>query len=269
MLKSFQTIKACCEEWVVDEQTPYVLEAVHQAAQRCREKTRHSATLVQYLVENILPWSQWPLQDFKNEVGATILCLAASEISESLTSFVLRDRRLGDPRLPRNTRNWIGIPEAARLCFIQWLSKTDIVFFFEHVLPDKADRHGRKTFWLRYVPRLRMSRPLLYKPDEARLQIVMKQIEEQVGHFGRVRGQTSAFLLDFGSLLVVEFSRVGAAYVYEKSVANDVVPDFWVSRPFSENQLKQSQLRLERVVHRPGWQGEMAGILARYGLRPG
>jgi hypothetical protein len=272
LLKNLQTIKACCEGWGVDEQSPFILVAVRQAAQRCRENMRQNGTYTQYLLEQILPWSHWPLQDFKDVIGKTILHRAASEISESLTSFVLRDHRLGDPRLSRNARNWLGLPEDVRLRFIQWLSRTDIVFFFEHVLPDRVDPHGRKMFWLRYVPRLRMSRPLLYEYDAARLRMTMQRMGEQVGHFGRVRGrgQTSAFLLDFGVLLVVEFSAVGnAAYVYEKRATREVIADFWAPRPFNDSQLKQRQLCLERVVHRPGWQGEMAGILARYGIRPG
>jgi hypothetical protein len=99
--------------------------------------------------------------------------------------------------------------------------------------------------------------------------MAMQKMGEHVGHFGRVRGQTSAFMLDFGTLLVVEFSTVGAAYVYEKHATSEVIADFWALQPFSESQLKQRQLCLERIVHRPGWQGEMAGILARYGIRPG
>lgn len=270
MLEHLQTIKACCEEWFVDEQTSYVKEAVQHAVRQCHERMEHNPTFGQYLLGNLLPWPPWPLQDFKAAVGATILHPAAAEISESLTRFVLRDHRLGDPRLPRNSRHWIGVSEEARLRFIQWLSRADIEFFFQHVLPDGSDPHGRKAFWLRYVSRMRMSRPLLNPKDEDSLQPVLQQLREQLGHFGRIHSQTSAFLLDFGVLLVIEFSRVGnACYIYQRSDIERVVPDFWTSQSFREDQLKQSCVCLQRVIHQRGWQEAMSSILAQYGIRSG
>ena len=269
MVENLQAIKACCEDLGVDEQTRYVLEAVRQAVRQCREGMGRSRTFGQYLREQLLPWANWPLQDFKAEVGATIIHPAVSEIRESLTSFILHDNRLGDPRLPRNVRNWIGVPEEVRLRFIQWLSRADIVFFFEHVLPRGEDPHGRKAFWLRYVPRMLMSRPLLNQDDTAHLRTTMRQMGEQILHFGRMRGTTSAFLLDFGPILVIEFSRVGnACYVYQKGVLDQVVPDFWTLQPFSDSQLKQRHLPRKRVPHQRGWQAEMSGILATHGIRP-
>ena len=47
-------------------------------------------------------------------------------------------------------KNWLGI-QVARQRLLQWLSRADIHFFFEHVLPKGTDPHGRKTFWLKYV----------------------------------------------------------------------------------------------------------------------
>ena len=113
------------------------------------------------------------LQDFHAAIGATILHPVTTKnpgLQERLIKVVLSDTRLGDPRLPRNTKNWLRIQEA-RQRFLQWLSRADINFFFEHVLPRGKDPHGRKAFWLRYVPRVLMSRPLLNRDDEARLRV--------------------------------------------------------------------------------------------------
>jgi len=268
MIENLQAIKACCDEWGVDEQTQYAIEAVRQAVRYCHEGMGRSRIFGPYLLNELLPWEKWSLLAFKAEVGATILHPAAAEMRESLTNFIVRDTRLGDPRLPRNARNWTGVPEEARFRFIQQLSRADIAFFFEHVLPHGEDPHGRKAFWLRYVPSLLMSRPLLNRDDQARLQNTMRQIREQIGHFGRMSGSTSAFLLHFGTILVVEFSRVGnACYVYPRGVLDEVVPDFWTSRSFNYIQLRQSHQLHERVVHRRGWQAEMARILAQHGIR--
>ena len=114
-----------------------------------------------------------------------------------------------------------------------------------------------------------MSRPLLNWEDKGRLQMILRQNREQVGHFGASDGPTSAFLLDFGSVVAIEFSKEGnACYVYEKRALDRVVSDFWAAQPFTIPRLKQRSLCVERVVHKTGWQQEMAGILARYGIRP-
>lgn len=273
MIGGRQSIKTHCESWGIDGQTPYVREAVRQAVRYCRDQMERNTALSQYLLTELLPWTEWPLEDFKAEIGETILhpaVMATQEIREPLTTLVLGDDRLRDPRLPKNARNWAGVPDEVRLRFIQWLSIVDIGFFFEHVLPDGKDPHGRKTFWLQYVSRILKSRPLLNRDDEARLQTIMQRIKAQIGHFGHMKGTvSSAFLLDFGPIMVAEFSRVGACYVYEKHVVNKVISDFWTPRPFIEYTLKQSNICVERIVHRQWWEGKMAGVLARYGIRPG
>jgi hypothetical protein len=83
---------------------------------------------------------------------------------------------------------------------------------------------------------------------------------------------TSAFLLDFGEVLVVEFSKVGnACYIYQKRAAKELIPDFWTTEPFHASGgkgLKQSALAAERIRHTAGWQDELSMILARHGVRP-
>jgi hypothetical protein len=120
-----------------------------------------------------------------------------------------------------------------------------------------------------------MSRPLLNWKDQSRLQARMARLKGQIGNYGRIGGlaDTSAFLLDFGPILVVEFSKVGnACYVYEKRVASQLIPDFWNTEPFNVSGakgLKQPSRSVERVRHVVIWQYQMANILARCGLRPG
>ncbi len=217
------------------------------------------------------------MQDFHTAAGTTILHPLAArdlELQEALTKLVLQDTRLGDPRLPRNIKNWLGIQEA-RQRLLQWLSQLDIIFFFDHVLPNGADPHGRKAFWLQYVSCKPISRPLLNWDDEDRLRVTMQSRQEQLGHFGHVRGrETSAFLLDFGPVVVVEFSQVGnACFLYEKPNAEKVIPDFWTQASFTiQYGLKDPLLAADRVRHdREGrWQKTLADLLAaRYGIRPG
>jgi hypothetical protein len=141
------------------------------------------------------------------------------------------------------------------------------------VLPRGADPHGRKDFWLRYVGRVRRSRPLLCQEDAHRVRSVESTNEQRIGHYGRIEGFTSAFLLDFGELLVVEFSAVGnACYVYDRPGAEKlgVSTNFWKPAPFSMFTLKQKRNCIGHVTHHPVvWREKMAMLMAQYGIRPG
>jgi hypothetical protein len=263
-------IKTYCDEWAIEESSQYVLEALRQAVRACQESLEREAALRTYLLTTLLPWTGWPVQDFHAVIGTTILhpvTTRALGLQEALIKVVLSDPRLGDPRLPRNAKNWLGIQEA-RQRFLQWLSRADINFFFEHVLPEGQDPHGRKAFWLRYVSRVLMSRPLLNRDDEGRIRVTMQSLQEQIGHFGRIHGATSAFLLDFGPLVVVEFSQAGnACYLYEKSSSDKVITDFWSPEVFTVWGLKRRALAT-RVNHSHRWQTTLEHLLAQYGIRP-
>jgi hypothetical protein len=273
LLTAQVSVKKYCEAWALEESSQYVLEAIRHAVRVCQEHLEDRGVLRTYLLTTLLPWAGWPVQDFHTAVGATILhplTARAPELQEGLTKLVLQDARLGDPRLPGNIKNWLGIQEA-RQRLLQWLSRADIHFFFEHVLPKGTDPQGRKTFWLKYVSRVLMSRPLLNRDDEARLRVAMQSLPEQVGHFGHMRGgEPSAFLLDFGPVVVVEFSRVGnACYLYEQTEAAKVIPDFWTQELFITDRLKNRPMAKETIAHREGWQTTLTHLLARYGIRPG
>ncbi len=269
MIENRQPIKAYTEAWKIEEQSAYFQEVVRMASGFCRDQVRSDAALGQYFLSELLSWHGWALEKFKHEIGETVLSSATErqDFKEDLQRFVLGDDRLRDPRLPRNRTNWLGVPENACLRFMQWLEREYIEFFFEHALPPGHDPHGRKPFWLRYVNQVRMSRPLLSTDDEYRLQ---RQIREKSLLFGRITKTTSAFLLDFGPILVIEFSKTGnACFVYEKQASDELIPDFWSIRRFIFERLKQERACVARIVHRPGWQEEMRRVLARYGIRQG
>lgn len=270
MTESRRPITKHCEHWAVDEQSMYVRDAVRVAVQESRDQIKTKSDAFRYLLD-LFSWPRWNVEHFKAEISSTILYLgsnAESEVRESFTRFVLNDTRLGDPRLPKNSKNWLGIIDKAQNLFVQWLSIADIKFFFEHVLPDGNDPHGRKPFWLRYVPQLRKSRPLLGYEDEVRLRRTMSQFESSIGNFG-YSTYSSAFLLEFDDIMVVEFSQYGnACYIYKKDVAQRVIPDFWTSRRLDTGRLKQSKICYTRIAHRGGWQQEMEGTLAQCGVRP-
>ena len=268
-----RSIQSQAQFWGIDPGSRFVSAAVRECVQDWVASGPLDPALQRYLLKQILSWPGWMLQDFKAAVGATIIAYKRADRADSigeLRRFVLSDRRLLDPRLPRNAQNWLGVDEKAHAIFVQWLSREDIEFFFEHVLPRRDDPHGRKPFWLRYVGQLRRSRPLLALDDEVRLKATLSR-EKLVGNYGRMESwaNTSAFLLDFGKVMVVEFSKVGnASFVYESGDIDSVVAEFWSEARFPVKTLKQQDLSQYRIVHRVGWQEGMRSILARYGVRP-
>ena len=268
-----RSIQSQGQFWGIDSGSRFVSAAARVCVQDCVAGGMSDPALQKYLIKQILSWPGWMLQDFKVAVSATIIAHEHTDRGDAideLRRFVLSDRRLLDPRLPRNAQNWLGVAEKAHAIFVQWLSREDIEFFFEHVLPRRDDPHGRKPFWLRYVGQLCRSRPLLALDDEARLKATLSR-EKLVGNYGRMESwaNTSSFLLDFGKVMVVEFSKVGnASFVYESRDIDSVVAEFWSEARFPVKALKQQDLSRHRIVHRVGWQEEMRSILARYGVRP-
>lgn len=281
--------------WNVDEQSPFFVLAMTAAAEALRSKRRRASAAA---VRDILFWNGWPLRSFKEQIGQTLLLPEIEDRvpAEELKALILSDGRLGDPRLPANQTNWVGVPSEARDRFIQWLSAADIKFFFDHVMRRGQDPHGRKPFWLQYLHRVKRSRTLLSAFHVGRLKQSADKALIQRGSFGRTYADNiSAFLLDFGNLLVVEFSEPGnACYCYGPTLARYVVPDFWSQEPFpiwdkgrTDGQvtpsLKQRDV-LERLTthtigddqltrgfrfsHTAAWQEIVRQQLAMFGIRP-
>jgi len=264
-------IATFCNAWAIDARSPYVLAVLRHALPYCLQEMVGEPALRSYLLTTLLPWSGWTLQDFHAAVGATVLHpVTATTVGmpERLMQLVLADVRLGDPRLPSQTHNWLGLPQEARQRFVHWLSSADITFFFDHVLPESKDQEERKTFWLRYAPRVLRSRPLLHEADVSRLQPMLHQMPEQVVHFGYIDGSTSAFILDFGAVVVVQVSDISdACYVYGKRSFEPLVPDFWRSQPFTVDELAVPK-QAATIYHHQTWEKDVAEILTLCDIRP-
>lgn len=259
--------------WGIDASSVFARSAVSSACQICKNHIGESRNYNTFFLKDLLPWENWELsiEDFKKEIEATVLHKNIDAVREKFQTFVLGDKRLGDPRQPRNT-NWLGVKEEAKKKFISWLSRRDIIFFFEHVLPKGRDPHGRKNFWLQYVNSLVASRPLLCEQDRYSLRA---QLQREQIDYGLISGTNSAFILDFGTIVVVEFSRVGACYIYPKDNFRKIVPDLFENKRFSEGSLKRIDLALEKnkIIHwltvNCDWRDDVSTVLARYGIRKG
>ena len=282
LLRELCSIDEKCAAWGLFEHSAFIQLTAEGAAETCLRCRSADLPPLSFLVDNLLGWRGWEQASFKDQLAKWILSRHSAELDqlrEKLKPLALD--RLGDPRLPRNDNHWQGVAKEAKDEFIRWLSREDIDFFFEHVLPRGSDPHGRKDFWLRYVRAVKRSRPLLNPLDRRRLRIVQLRKSQELGHYGSVDGVTSAFLLDFGELLVIEFSAKGnACYVYRRPQAARVVPNFWTDETFSvakafggfgAGPLKQKHSALfTPLKHDPErkWWSVMSNELAKYGIRP-
>jgi hypothetical protein len=265
------SVAAFCQAWTIDERTPYVLAVLRHTLDNALQQMAQEPALGAYLLTTLLPWSGWPADDFRAAIGAMLLhpiTATTAGMPAQLTKLILTDSRLGDPRLPPQTSNWQSLPVAARQRFVHWLSQDDMTFFFAHVLPESKDQGERQAFWLRYVPQVLRSRPLLCTADVRRLRPQLRQMPEQVAHFGTIKGTSSGFILDFGALVVVQTSQLErACYVYGKRSFDRLIPDFWRPQPFTVAALLVSE-HAALIPYQRTWEKDTAEILAQYDIRP-
>jgi hypothetical protein len=260
-----------CEKWGLEPDSEFGNQVLTQSV-TFSILGRDNPTYLADTIKFLLPSRHWKLSSFKSAMQQVIL--ASSRFSEEqanmLKDFILNDERLLDPRLPSNALNWTGISDAARDNVIQWLSAEDIQLFFDHVLTNRNDPHGRKPFWLKYKGRVKRSRPILASFDESRW--LANAATREKRNFGKMEYlcDTSAFLLDFGRIMVVEFSKVGnAVYVYEHRDVPDLNDLFWSRAPFRLSTLKQKNCSVVNLSHNQLWKNKMRTLLAQYGIHPG
>lgn len=195
---------------------------------------------------------------------------------EEFKRFVLFHPNLGDPRLPGFEGNWPKGKEITNKV-IEWLSQSDIRFFFELFIENKFDQQGRKQFWLKYAHLAKGTRVIVSTFDQKRLarQIIeMKQKSGTSNLFADLKDtseKATVFMMDFGRLIVVEFSLAGHACYYYQTQNNFKYSDrkqFWNTGSFSIGDLKNKKLCNSPLTHRDGWENNFMNILAGYGLRP-
>jgi hypothetical protein len=259
------------DEWGIEADSEFGTQTLTQCVALSLTGNDKDA-MIEATIRFVLPSKHWKASSFKSAVQQMILASSRFRLqqAELLKNFIVDDQRLLDPRLAANGPNWAGISDVARDTVIQWLSAEDIQLFFDHVLPQRDDPHGRKPFWLRYKAKVKRSRPILSSLDETRW--LANQETRGKRNFGRMEYlcDTSAFLLDFGRIMVIEFSKVGnAVYVYEHRDVPDIDDSFWSQARFSLSKLKQKKKCIEAMTHNNLWKNKMKTLLAQYGIQPG
>lgn len=273
LLESLLNMKSAAEQWAIAEDTAYMRYAAVNAFEQAVRQIDKRKEFISYILQDILYWDGWRANadGFRHVVGKLILHPQVHLYAEALQSKILNHKMLGDPRLPANRNKWLAIDNEAKQKFIGWLSKQDIVFFFDHVLKGK-DRHGRRGFWLSYVDSMTSSRPLL--SDSTAMEF---RTNSDVS-FGKLSSSSNkaAFILDFGEVVVVEFSEVGMIYIYKREEFDRRISDIWSNNHIYEATLKCQNLPDEcKIRHRAiedivyvDWRNNAKSTLAKYGVRP-
>jgi hypothetical protein len=200
-------------------------------------------------------------------------------VRKKIEAFVLDDDRVGDPRLQHNMPKWVGVDPAAQRKFKTWRATKDLVFFFNNVLREENDPHGRKDFWLRYVERVEDSVVALCPTDFQRLRLVLSN--EQVHHCRITDNlQVSCFIMRFRGakedLVVTEFSNAGKVRfisydAFVKNVGSMNKSEFRLKELRTDDGAIASYVHTRNVdwhTRSRHWERNAANTLASFGIRP-
>lgn len=187
-----------------------------------------------------------------------------------LIDLALKTRRLPDPRLRQE--KWVNVRKATRERIVQWLSKEDLQFFFKLLMEGQRDPQGRYKFWINYAGRALRSRVVVGSIDQNRKGRQLREISSRGRTYAKMVGSggsnahVSAFIMDFGDVTIVEFSKVNSAcYIYEND-PDDLYLDL-SNEEFAWRDLKNTSVARYHS-HSVGWQMKFKNILAGYGIRP-
>ena len=276
MLDSLLSMKSAAESWALNEHCKFMRYVAVNAFEQAMSLIEQNKEIEAYVLEVLLGWEGWRTnaQGFNHMICRLILAQEVSIYAEKLCTKILSHPLLGDPRLPANRVKWLSIDSVnpdAKKRFISWLSREDIKFFFDNVLEGR-DPHGRRNFWLRYVGSIAASRPFI---SEATALPLRNNREISFGKLS-AGSNKAAFVLNFGEIIAVEFSEVGAVYLYRKDEFNDRIPDMWTMAHIQENRFKDQGLPGNRKIRHnkvskivsADWRKKTTQVLAQYGIRP-
>jgi hypothetical protein len=213
------------------------------------------------------------LEMIRKAAERLILCRQADRIEDfrrEVEMFVLDHPNLGDPRYQNNIPHWSGIDRRAEQTFRGWRNKVDLIFFFNSVMKDQADKQGRKLFWLRYVSLAHESFVALCPTDAYRLRAALWK--EKIRYRKIVDDQeVSCFVMRFRGqsedMVIAEFSNVGKLRIFRHQSFLQKIGSM-DRQEFGLKDLRNDRGAVESISHLTGWQSKTRAALATYGIRP-
>jgi hypothetical protein len=273
MFSSHTTVDEMLKQWDVPGKSCLaegIIEAYLDKALALIEEGRSSDIKG---IERTLQLPGVSLEMLRKAAERLILCRQADRVEEFRTEvemFVLDHPQLGDPRYQNNAPHWSGIDRRAEQTFRGWRNKVDLIFFFNSVMKDQADKQGRKLFWLRYISLAHESFVALCPTDAYRLRTSLWR--EKIQYRKIVDDQeVSCFVMRFRGqsedMVIAEFSNVGKLRIFRhKSFLQKI--GSMDRQEFALKELRNDQGSTESISHLTGWQSKTRSALARYGIRP-
>ena len=196
------------------------------------------------------------------------------EYKFKLIEYVLNCAIYGDPRL----KEWADYKYAHAMdIFKMWLNERDIEFFFENLIDN--DPHNRKGFWLNYTKKIQSAVFVLGNDVE-----VNRKNYDQIKKFKEISPKnfykigderntvkSNIFMLNMGSIVVVEFTEINnACFVYYSDdyqrELNPLLQAKSTRAKLKLSSFKDNDLCLERFTHDQWgtWQKNMKIFLDRH-----
>lgn len=196
------------------------------------------------------------------------------EYKFKLIEYVLNCAIYGDPRL----KEWADYKYAHAMdIFKMWLNERDIEFFFENLIDN--DPHNRKGFWLNYTKKIQSAVFVLGNDVE-----VNRKNYDQIKNFKEISPKnfykigderntvkSNIFMLNMGSIVVVEFTEINnACFVYYSDdyqrELNPLLQAKSTRAKLKLSSFKDNDLCLERFTHDQWgtWQKNMKIFLDRH-----
>lgn len=189
----------------------------------------------------------------------------------NVIQYVRRHRKLGDPRLREYAPNWRSMPPEAAQCYLSWLARESIMFFFNTIVPDNSENRRRKDFWLQYHGKIKDFQVAVSEGDRWKIRAALGATERIA--YSRVENSTaSAFLMQFEgygkNYVIVEFSETGnAAYILDLADFED--RDVTLRTPSFELRTHLRFDKTHRIIHNGDWEGKARYMLAtEFGITP-
>jgi hypothetical protein len=215
------------------------------------------------------------LPDAFSKAMATFIQSHTARRSEAfrkvVLDYVLRQKKLGDPRLREYALNWRLMPAEAAQVVLSWLAKESITFFFNSILPDNSENRRRKDFWLKYHRGIKDFQVAVSEVDRWKIES-SRDGQERIAYSRIEDAATSAFLMEFEGYgkkyIVVEFSETGnAAYIFERTAFEKRGVSLRSLKFQLKNHLKFD--KTHRITHVAQWEPRAAEQLVReFGIRP-
>lgn len=229
-----------------------------------------SSDLIGYIFDYLLKIPSLTKKQLDQTVGDLILVLdkfrhgvEADERRQTLTEFLIQHPKFGDPRI--ESALWQNVSPKAIKTFLSWLAEEDVALFFEIIIQN--DPHNRKPYWLRYVKAVVNSVVIVGEDDYKLHKGELDGLARDGSFFKKGYGiKTSAFVLDFGNTVIVEFSQTGnACYVYDRSQIPDLMT-FSQAGWKDLKTLKKREAAKHVQRHGPNWQSSLDEKLLEFGV---